>query len=421
MKKFRRQESASATNVFQFSLAGLILFSLTLIGFSSFVGYKLMANTRPKLAETFAVDPKDKSRSVHAGPWGELITRDIELGRPAEYLTSEVTVPVAETWTFTAMQPDAVKALLTKNGLSPAQVADVFERGTFNATTTNMVLTPSAKFLLSLDAKTRGQLYLGLTGLGVNTYIDNPYIFPSDHINSIYADAHLNPADVALLKKLIYENGSARQMSDYQFLLTQIPTVERRVEMARALSRQVAVFAGLVIRPDTDIDKLAQYWSTVSTVRIIDIRPLMRALKALPEGGNLSLFYVLPKFVRDRLYTYPLPPEPGEPVQNCHWSTFNFSSETPDGRFNDPAFAVPYIEKNYYRIAAPSEYGDLLLLVNSKNTIIHSAVYLAADIVFTKNGNSYSQPWMLMHIPDLLATYPATPPMNAIYLRHKTN
>ena len=182
MKKSRHQESASATNVFQFSLAGLILFSLALIGFSSFIGYKLMANTRPKLVETFAVDPKDKSRSVHVGPWGELITRDIELGRPAEFLTSEVTVPVPETWTFTA-QPDAVKALLAKNGLTAAQVAEVFEPGAFSTTATNTVLTPSAKFLLSLDAKTRGQLYVGLAGLGVNTYIDNPYIFPSDHIN----------------------------------------------------------------------------------------------------------------------------------------------------------------------------------------------------------------------------------------------
>ena len=54
-------------------------------------------------------------------------------------------------------------------------------------------------------------------------------------------------------------------------------------------------------------------------------------------------------------------------------------------------------------------YGDILLLMNDRNEIKHSAVYLADDLVFTKNGNNYRQPWMLMHIPDLLATYPATP------------
>jgi hypothetical protein len=191
--------------------------------------------------------------------------------------------------------------------------------------------------------------------------------------------------------------------------------------MAKALSRQHAVFAGLAIKPDTDIDKLAGYWSNIPNVRFVDIRPLLEALKALPEGGNLSLFYLLPKFARDRLYTYPLPSHPGDPVQDCHWTTFNFSNDTPDNRFNDPNFAVQYISQNYYHISAPSLYGDILLLMTDKSEIKYSAVYLADDLVFTKNGNNYRQPWMIMRIPDLLATYPATPPVHAVYLRSKRN
>ena len=160
---------------------------------------------------------------------------------------------------------------------------------------------------------------------------------------------------MALLKRLVYPNGGAVQISDYPMRCwARFRRCERRVALARALSRQSAVFAGLVIKPDTDIDKIAAYWGSVPNVRFTDIRPLMEALKALPEGGNLSLFYLLPKFARDRLYTFPLPPQPGEPVMDCHWSTFNFSNETPDNRFNDPTFAVEYIRKNYYQIAAPS-------------------------------------------------------------------
>jgi hypothetical protein len=156
-------------------------------------------------------------------------------------------------------------------------------------------------------------------------------------------------------------------------------------------------------------------------VRFTDIRPMLEALKQLPDGGTVSLLYLLPKFARERLYTFPLPPQPGDPTMDCHWTTFNFSNETPDNRFNDPAFAVEYIQKNYYQIAAPSQYGDILLLMNDKNEIKHSATYLADDLVYTKNGNNYRQPWMLMRIPDLLATYPNTPPMKAIYMRRKTD
>ena len=408
--------------MFRFTLSGLIVFSLALVGGGSFITLKLAGKTRPDLkADTFAVNPNDKTRSVHVGPWGELITRDIQLERPVEYLTEEVTTPQPETWTFNDLKPEAVKALLAKDGLSAAQIAAAFTPGTFREEKSGTVLLPSADFLLSLDAETRKKLYLALAGLGVNMYLDYPYIFPGGSLESVYADARLNPDDVALLKRLVYVNGDARQMSDYLALLGKIPTVQRRVAMAQALSRQSAVFAGLVIKPDTDIEKLANYWGLIPNVRFTDIRPLMEALKALPEGGNLSLFYLLPKFARDRLYTFPLPAQAGEPVMDCHWSTFNFSNDTPDNRFNDPNFAIEYIRKNYYQIAAPSVYGDILLLMNDRNEIKHSAVYLADDLVFTKNGNNYRQPWMLMHIPDLLATYPATPAMRPIYMRSKVN
>jgi len=419
MGKFKRLESAQAGNIFQFSLAGLIIFSLTLIGSSAFVGYKLTAVGKPRMVEAFATNPDDKSQSIHTGPWGTLIERDIDLERPQEYLTGEVSNPKPEIWTFKGVKAEAVKSLFAQNGLSTTQIALAFTPGSFTETAAGTEIRPSEKFLFALDADTRGKLYAAFAGKGINFYLDYPYIFPGDLIETIYHDDRVNPDDLALFKQLVYLNNGVHQFSDYQFLLTKIPTDERRAALSRSMSRQSAVLAALVIKPDTDIDKIADYWSNVPNVRFTDIRPLLEALKALPEGGNLSLFYLLPKFARDRLYTFPLPPQPGEPMMDCHWTTFNFSNETPDNRFDDPNYAIPYIEKNYYRIAAPSIYGDILLLVNDKNEIRHSAVYLADDLVFTKNGNNYSQPWMLMHIPDLLATYPATPPLKAIYMRRK--
>jgi hypothetical protein len=421
MSKNRKQESAQASNVFQFTLAGLIVFSVALIGASAFLTYRLTLSRSPGLEQAFAVDPKDKSNSVRVGPWGTLLTREIQLERPVEYLTDEVANPQPQVWTFNGMKPDAVKALFLQNGLSAAQAAEALAPGSFGETSSGTELRPREKFLLSLSSEVRQKLYVALAGLGVNLYLDYPYIFPGDVVETIYNDSRLNVQDVALFKQLIYLNGGAHQLSDYQFMLGKIPTVERRVAMARSMSRQSAVLARLVIHPDTDIDKIAGYWGNMRNVHFTDIRPLMESLKQMPQGGNVSLLYVLPKFARDRLYTFPLPPQPGEPTMDCHWSTFNFSNETPDNRFNDPAFAVQYIQKNYYQIAAPSLYGDIVLLMNDKQEVKHSAVYLADDIVFTKNGNNYRQPWMLMRIPDLLATYPSTPPMRVIYMRHKVD
>ena len=421
MSRRKKEESAQAVNVFQFTLAGLIFFSLSLVGASSFIGYKLAASNRPRLADTFARDLDDKSQTAHVGPWGTLVTRDIQLERPVEYLTDEVADPKPEIWTFAGRQPEAVKNLLAKNGLSAEQVAAAFATGSFTAKNSDTELMPSEKFLLSLTPAQRQKLFQALAGSGVNLYIDYPYIFPGDDIAGVYTDARLHPDDVALLKQLIYPNGNAQQLSDYAFLLEKIPTRERRTAMTQVLSRQSAVLARLEVNAATDIDKIAAYWGGMPNVRFTDIRPLLESLKQLPDGGSISLLYLLPKFARDRLYTFPLPSQAGDPVIDCHWTTFNFSNDTPDNRFNDPNFAVEYIRKNYYQIAAPSLYGDILLLMNDRNEVKHSAVFLADNIVFTKNGNNYRQPWMLMRIPDLLATYPATPAMKPIYMRRKTD
>jgi len=422
MKKNRAPEAALAINSFHFSLTGLIIFCLALGGGAAFFTYKMTAKSAPITPDTFSlVNPNENGSSLRKGPWGELSERDVELERPAEYLTEEVKDPQPEVWTFHGMDAAGARSLLLTSGLDAAQTDKAFAAKPPVKEGPNTLWTPPEDFLFSLAPDIRSKLYDALAGKGVNLYLDYPYIFPKHTIDSIYADARLHPDDVALLKQLVYMNGRAHQLGDYQALLYKIPTPARRVVMAQALSRQTAVLAALVLQPDTDIDKIAAYWGNIPNVRFTDIRPLFESVKALPKGGGVNLIYLLPPFARNRLYTYPLPPQPGEPVMDCHWTTFNFSSVTPDNRFNDPDYAIKYINQYYYPIAAPSIYGDVLLLMNEKNEIKHSAMFLADDLVFTKNGNNYRQPWMIMHISDLLDTYPATPPMRAVYLRLKVD
>ncbi len=38
-------------------------------------------------------------------------------------------------------------------------------------------------------------------------------------------------------------------------------------------------------------------------------------------------------------------------------------------------------------------------------TAIHVAAYVADDLMFTKNGEDFRQPWMLMHMADMMETY----------------
>jgi len=85
-----------------------------------------------------------------------------------------------------------------------------------------------------------------------------------------------------------------------------------------------------------------------------------------------------------------------------------------------PSYTVSYLKTNCYPIAKATAYGDIVLFLDDSGNAIHSAIYLADDIVFTKNGNNFAQPWMLMRLKDLSARYELDSPARLLVYRQKT-
>jgi hypothetical protein len=422
MAKLKNGDGPGSANAFRFSLTGLVVFCLCLIAASALITWKI-ASPRHEGAPGPALnipdpDEQDKFVFTQLGSWGELFTQDISLERPVEYLNDEMRAIQTPVWTFRGMNIAQVKALFVANGLTQQETDKALSPDRVSSRGTDTVFKPSEEFVFSLGPEARARLYEPMRGLDVNLYLEWPYYYPKDSIESVFTDVRLHPDDLALFKKLVYGGKDAWRFTDFETLMGKIPSLERRVAMTASLSRQTAVLARLCIRPDTDIDKVAAYWGHVPNVHFIDVRPMLEALKRLPKGGTVSLLYMLPPFARERLYTYALPPAPGEPVRDCHWSTFNFCSVKPDDRFSHPAECLRYIDENFYKVAQPGVYGDVLLFTYDKDKIKHSAVYLADDLVFTKNGQNYTMPWMIMRIADLRAMYPDS---NIVYIRRKTN
>jgi hypothetical protein len=421
MSKLKNGNGTGSAKVFRFSLTRFIILCLCLISAASFITGKVVG-ARQKYPAGPAQDVSDVTRHeqhivTQQGPWGELLSRDISLERPAEYLNDELKTVQPPLWTFHGMNVAQVKTLFVTNGLTSPEADKALAPDRVSTQGTNTVFKPSDEFVLSLNSETRERLYPAMRGLEVNPLLDSPYYYAKDQIEWMNGDARVDPNDLALFKKLVYGK-TARHFSDYETLMGRIPTLERRAGIAASLSRQSAVLAGLCIRPDTDIDKVAGYWGSVPNVRFIDIRPMIEGLKRSPRGGTVSLMYLLPPFARERLYTFPARAVPGEPTPDSFWSTFNFSNVEPDKRFFDLAECIRYLDQNFYPIAQPGICGDVLLFKNSKGQIRHSAVYIAADLVFTKNGKNCLTPWVFMRIADLQAMYSNC---NIVYFRNKTD
>ena len=126
----------------------------------------------------------------------------------------------------------------------------------------------------------------------------------------------------------------------------------------------------------------------------------------MEKGIKINVIYLLPEFARDHLYRHPFTTADDKAVkQDCFWSAFNFFSESPDNRFNDMEYVRQVLDRDYYEVQEPSQLGDLVFVTAANKTVIHAAAYVADDLVFTKNGEDFRQPWILMHMTDMMDTY----------------
>jgi hypothetical protein len=348
-------------------------------------------------------------------PWGELLEVNVNLEQPEEYLAFELAKSSASVWAFDMGSAEQVRAILLECGFTTTQ-ADVALSHT-EPSETGLKVFPSDDLLLSLTSEVRGKLYGRLSANAANHYMAQPYRILEGGLDEKFRDSGVDRGTVDLVRKLLYPRGKNLCFSDVELVLRRAPDEKTKIALLKALTRQPAVLTRVRIRPETDIDKLLGYWASGSGARAKDVRPLIESLKRLEHGGTISLMYFLPPFARERLYTTPLPTKPGEKGEDCHWSALNFFNATPDDRFSDTAFTSRYIDENCYQIAKPAMLGDLVFLLDEKGGVIHSAVYVADDLVFTKNGINYAQPWILMRMKDLLALYSSLDEPKTLFYR----
>lgn len=424
-------------NHIRFNLAGLIGFSIALV----LAGGLL---TSGMIQKFFALSPKDKAQAAYdpaaeinvpepppgptggTPPWGELIVRDIQLDIPSEYAAYALggisTKPT--TWQFPNLSGEKVVDLLAACGLDSNQIARAVSTQLASFTATNATISPDDELVFSLTPQARERLYLyfiAQTQYGTNdNYWISPFRLNRDDFKNWEKNQDLNPQVLAEIKNLSYERSGLLLFSDLPVVMRHLQTIKERLNLVQTLSRQPACLVRLCIRPDSDVERILGYWSR--GVQLKDARPLLNSLKRLEGGGTLSLLYLLPPRVRQKVNTFPYPGKPDASEFNCHWFTMNFFNETaPDDSLADTSKMLAVLDRNYYKIAMPSEYGDVILIRDSADGVLHSAVYLAEDLAVTKNGKNMARPWVITRIKNIVGEYTYNYPPKVEYYRYRGN
>jgi hypothetical protein len=244
-----------------------------------------------------------------------------------------------------------------------------------------------------------------------------PYTFRPGAFDEWFENSGVSAAQQALIKRLTYQRGPAMCFSDLREVLMQVPEEKERQAITQALSRRTGLLVKLRINQKSDLEKLTEYWSKGGRAK--DVGALLESLSKVPGGTTIDIAHLLPSFVRTRLNTFP------EPVSNpkglrpdCYWTAMNFFKNPPDPLYANDAIWRKDLAENYTQVEEPS-FGDLLFMVRADGVPYHAAVYIADDIVFTKNGANHRQPWLLMRVEDMIARYPSNHPLSIVVFKPK--
>lgn len=359
------------------------------------------APTPPMLTPSAAPAP---GVEVRTGPWGELESIELILMPTEELIPPGWADPRPVQWFFREHTVERLAEWFRGLPLAPAHRVALTDFSRWRTDEEGVVVQVPDEVVIGLDPASRAAIYRVLIRDERNASHTSPWSLRTNLWRAACQTAGISEQTRSMLERLAHYEHGRIYVADVFAALNQTPSREEKSRIVRLTSSASACLLRLRIRPDSDLGDLVLYWA--GRGRRKDLRPIFEAIKSMPGGGTLDISHLLPAFARQRLFTYPHPAQAADGVRrDCHWTSLNFFSVTPVDRFGDAAVAQQHILQHYYPVGDAPLFGDIVFLSRPDGSVIHSAVYLAADYVFTKNGDSTRQPWTIMDLKDLRELY----------------
>jgi hypothetical protein len=360
-----------------------------------------VAQAQPATAPVVAASATSQKPSA-TGPWGELDVTPITIEAPADAAIRFAQADTS-TWYFADCTAEKLAAILKSAGLTDTQREAILRLAVSDPSINGMRVKADSGTIVSLSYEARTALYQVLSEDSRNPQAE-PFRRRPNPANDWFAEIGLSEETASMARKLVYRRGEMEAFADVSAIVPTLHTDTERAQLFRALSSQAVLLVQLRITPQTDLRALIDYWGKGDRQR--EVGPLLESLSKVPGGDEINVAQLLPQFARSRIYTYP---EPTGTTANgpldCHWTSLNFWNSIPDNRFSNPNNVREQLGREYRQVEKPTQLGDVIFLLDQKGQGIHSATYVADDIVFTKNGTSVAAPWVLMRLPNLLSYY----------------
>ncbi len=351
------------------------------------------------------------------GPWGELVIRPIILDPPQHFEGDECSGSVLP-WFFEEMTRGELPALLDALGLAPERAAQMMEAARCDDLMRRCEVTPWPELVVGMGTEVRTRLYRHLARFLSNPPQVEPIAFHKDQWEQRISEARLSAGTIERLEEVLWPAGEFRLLSDFPFVCRTIEDREERERFLAILSHSQAQMVSLRIPTSARIDDLVDWWDRGRKRKSLGL--LLDSLRRTPGGGTLDIVHLLPPLPRSLLNTFTAR---GMREFNCHWTAMNFFAEVPRDAYLDEDTYSRIIKEEYVEVPADdARFGDIIILVDHQHTgrVMHSCNYIAADIVFTKNGYNPREPWKLMHLQDVERIYSTAAGVTRHFFRHRS-
>mgnify|MGYP001481652416 CR=1 FL=1 len=358
-----------------------------------------------KSANGSSPSPNAQVYDCKAGPWGRIQWHYVHIEAP-DWIVANTLLPHSQpSWSFPGASVDDLKRFLVMTGVATSTVNGwLADNRAILHGPESITIFPSVPEVEALGDAARRTIYEELAKSQMNEYYANPIYILDRSVEDWIGLRKVRPEILDLIKRLAYQRGDVLCFSDLSVLMAHAQSDAEARDLAKLGTRKRAIMAYLQVSPSEDFEKLEAYWS--AAYRRKDVLPILTSISQLPGGGRLGLSHLLPAQPRKLIYTYPtLDLATTGRLPDCHWTTFNFFSFYPQNIYLDLRLAADRLLEGYDPVEPPYKYGDALIFLNKAGDAIHSCVYLCDDLVFTKNGETISAPWIISQIGDVQRLY----------------
>lgn len=339
------------------------------------------------------------------GPWGELEYFTAYLEAPMATIRAVEVAGMEPVWTFPNSTDAEIETLLKSAKLPEAIATELLDRARWKRQGSTTLILPTRETLAGLPEAARATIYAALARWPENEHHHEPFTISGGDVRTWLSGTELREEILTTIEKTAYRRGRHLVFSDVQLVHSLAQSDAERYQISKALSRTATLMVKMLLKPDADVSKLVEYWSTQNKRK--DIAPFLESMALTPGVDQVDIIHLLPPTARKLLNSYPnITQIRGGMLPDCHWTSLNFLNDDTVERLVDTALASAYTTENFERIATPYRFGDVLFFVDAQNgSALHSCVYIADDIVFTKNGRSLVSPWVLMKLTDVFGIY----------------